>query len=90
MVSAAGDFVYAKFSEVNVITVKCNDSVSFSFLFPCFFFFVKDQIASFQLKQIVVFFELSVPCVYLFHCVIATEFDYGIITGSEYCMQLVV
>ena len=55
MVSAAGDFVYAKFSEVNVITVKCNDSVSFSFLFPCFFFFVKDQIASFQLKQIVVF-----------------------------------
>ena len=55
MVSAAGDFVYAKFSEVNVITVKCNDSVSFSFLFPCFFFFVKDQIASFQLKQIIVF-----------------------------------
>ena len=62
MVSVAGDFVYAKFSEVNVIirpaaifTVKCNDSVSFSFLFPCFFFFVKDQIASFQLKQIVVF-----------------------------------
>ena len=43
----------------------------------CFlvFFFVKDQIASFQLKQIVVFFELSVPCVYLFHCVIATEFE---------------
>ena len=44
MVSAAGDFVYVKFSEINVIfdllailTVKCNDSVSFSFLFPCFF-----------------------------------------------------
>ena len=37
MVLAAGDFVYA---------------VSFSFLFPCFVFFVKDQIASFQLKQI--------------------------------------
>ena len=61
MVSAAGDFVYAKFSEINVIvrpTVKCNDSVSFSFfsfLSPCFFFFVKDQIASFQLKQIIVF-----------------------------------
>ena len=35
-------------------------------------------------------FELSVPCVYLFHCVIATEFDYGITTGSEYCMQLIV
>ena len=44
MVSAAGDFVYAKFSEFNIIfdllaifTVKCNDSVSLSFLFPCFF-----------------------------------------------------
>ena len=56
MVSAAGDFVYAKFSEINVIirpscyifTVKCNDSVSFSLLFPCLFFFcVKEQIASF-------------------------------------------
>ena len=46
MVSAAGDFVDAKFSEINVynsiyllaiFTVKCNDSVSFSFLSPCFF-----------------------------------------------------
>ena len=45
MVSAADDFVYAKFSEINVIirpsvsifTVKCNDSVSFSFLYPFFF-----------------------------------------------------
>ena len=45
----------------------------------CFlvFFLVKDQIASFQLKQIVVF-ELSVPCACLFHCVIATKFDYRI------------
>ena len=67
MVSAAGDFNYAKFSEINVIirllaifTIKCNDSVSFSFLSPCFFFFVKDQIASFQLKQIIV----SHVCVY--------------------------
>ena len=42
MVSAACDFVYAKFSEINIIIpVKCNDSVSVSFLFPCFFF-VKD------------------------------------------------
>ena len=44
MVSAAGDFVYVKVSEITVIfavlailTVKCNDSVSCSFLFPCFF-----------------------------------------------------
>ena len=42
MVSTAGDFVYMKFSEINIMilaifTVKCNDSVSFLFLFPCFF-----------------------------------------------------
>ena len=56
--------VYAKSSETNVMlsfdllaifTVGCNDSVSFSLLFPVSFFFVKDQIASFQLKEIVVF-----------------------------------
>ena len=40
--------------------------------------------ASFQLKQIIVFLKCSV-CV-SFHCVIATKFDYGIKTGSEYCM----
>ena len=40
---------------------------------------MKVQIASFQLKQFNhCVFELSVPCVYLFHCVIATEFDYRI------------
>ena len=45
MVSAAGDFVYAKFSEINVMIA--NHCV----------------------------FELSVPCVCLFHCEISTEFD---------------
>ena len=46
------------FDLLAIFTVKCNDSVSFSFLFPSFlFFFVKDQIASFQLKEIVVFFN---------------------------------
>ena len=58
MVSAAGDFVYAKFSEINVIifdllavfTVKCSDSVSFYFLSPRFLF-VKNQMASFQLSK---------------------------------------
>ena len=34
--------------------------------------------------------SVSVPCVYLFHSVMATEFDYGITIGSEYCMQLIV
>ena len=38
-----------------IFTVKSNDSVSFSFLFPSFLFLVKDQIASFQVKQIVEF-----------------------------------
>ena len=41
------------FALLAIFTVECNDSVSFSFLFPVFF--VKDQIASFQLKEIVVF-----------------------------------
>ena len=45
-----------------------------AFLSCLVFFFVKDQIVSFQLKQIIVF--LSVLGVCLFHCVIATEFDY--------------
>ena len=41
---AAGDFVYAKFSEINVISRsscyffrQVNDSVSFSFLSRCLF-----------------------------------------------------
>ena len=50
---------YLKTSGVDstaIFKVKCNDSVSLPFLFPCFLLlFVKDQIASFQLKQIVVF-----------------------------------
>ena len=67
------------FNLLAVFTFKCNDSVSFSFLSLCFFFFVKGQIASFQLKQNNhCVFELSVPCVCLFHYVIATEFDYRI------------
>ena len=48
----------------------CNDSLSFSFFFS--FFFVKEQIAFFQSKKIVVVvFKCSV-CIY---CVIAIEFD---------------
>ena len=49
---------------IAIFTVKCNDSVSFSFLFPCFFF-VKDQIASSLLEQIIVFLnEVFRVCVY--------------------------
>ena len=57
MVSAAGDFVYGKFSEINVIIrPSCYFMILLAFR-SCFlvFFFVKDQIASFQLKQITVF-----------------------------------
>ena len=55
MVSAAGDFVFAKFFEINVvIQPSCYFHRQVSFLFPSFFF-VKDEIASFQLKQIIVF-----------------------------------
>ena len=64
MVSPAGDFVYAKFSAVNVMNystfllfLPASVMILLAFL-SCFlvFFFVKDQIASFQLKQIIVFF----------------------------------
>ena len=58
MVSAAGDFVYAKFSEINVIIrPSCYFMILLAFLscFLVFFFYVKDQIASFHLKQIIVF-----------------------------------
>ena len=63
MISAAGDFVYAKLSAI----MQCYNSTFLLFspssvmillaFLSCFlvFFFVKDQIASFQLKQIVVF-----------------------------------
>ena len=76
MVSAAGAFVYTKFSEI-LLFLPLSVIILLAFL-SCllvFFFFVKDQIASFQLKQIIRVFELCVPCVCLFHCVIATEFD---------------
>ena len=63
MLSTAGDFVYAKFSEVNVM--NCSTFLLFIpssvmillvfFLVSLFVFFVKDQIASFQLKQIIAF-----------------------------------
>ena len=51
------------FDLLAIFTVECNDSVSFSFLLPVFF--VKDQIASFQLKEIVVFLNLVFRvCIY--------------------------
>ena len=42
------------FDLLAIFTVKCNDSVTFSFLFS--FFFVKNHIASFKLSEIVVCF----------------------------------
>ena len=63
MISAAGDFVYAKLSVI----MQCYNSTFLLFspsrvmillaFLSCFlvFFFVKDQIASFQLKQIILF-----------------------------------
>ena len=43
------------FDLLAIFKVKCNDSVSFFLVSLFSFFFVKDQIASFQLKEIVVF-----------------------------------
>ena len=70
MVSPAGDFVYTKFSSMLLIQLLdllaiLPSSVMilcFSFLSPCFFSSLKDQIASFQLKEIIVFLN-CVPCV---------------------------
>ena len=43
-----------------ISSVKCNDSVSFSFFaYLLSFFFINDEIASVKLKQI----ERSAPCV---------------------------
>ena len=65
MVSTVGYFVYAKFSEIN--DHQCYNSTFLLFLpssvmirlaflsCPLVFFFVKDQIASFRLKQTIVF-----------------------------------
>ena len=45
------------FNLLPIYTIKCDDSVSFFFLVSLFsFFFVKDQIASFQLKEILLCF----------------------------------
>ena len=56
-----------------ISSVKCNDSVSFSF-FACllaFFFFINDQIASVKLKQI----EGSAPCV-IHSYMVVVKFNY--------------
>ena len=69
VVAATGDFVYAKFSEVNVMNYstfllfsRSSVMILLVFLVSLFFFFVKDQIASFQLKQIIV---LCSVCVFI-------------------------
>ena len=79
-----------------ISTVKCNDSGSLFFLFVFFFFvfFLKDRIASFQLKQIVVFLKCSV-CVFKLissawlRSSLSIELNLQKIR-SEYCMQLTI
>ena len=64
------------FDLLAIFTVKCNDSVTFSFLFS--FFFVKDQNNSFfSIKGNRCVFELIFLCVFIYFtdCVIATEFE---------------
>ena len=90
-------FCLCEVSETNVMlfnllpiyTIKCDDSVSFFFLVSLFsFFFVKDQIASFQLKEILLCFWTKCSV-----CVFISLRDcewVWITTASEYCMQLIV
>ena len=62
--------------------------IIFSLLFS--FFFLKDQIAFFQLlKEIFVFWTKCCVSVYLFHWLRDCD-RVWITTGSEYCMQLTV
>ena len=54
----SGTSVMLSFDLLAVFTIDCNDFVTFSFLFPCFLFSsLRTKIASFQLKEIVVFFN---------------------------------
>ena len=67
------------FDLLAIFIIKCNDSVSFSFLPPCFFSSLRTNSNSFfSIKAYHCAFEISVLCVCLFQCVIATEFDYRI------------
>ena len=52
--------------------------LAFLSCFLVFFFFAKGQYSFFSIKANHCVFELSISCVCLFHCVIATEFDYRI------------
>lgn len=55
-----------------ISSVKCIDSVSFSFFaYLLSFFFINDEIASVKLKQI----ERSAPCV-IHSCMVTVKFDY--------------
>ena len=58
MVSAAGAFVYAKFSEI-LLFLPLSVMILLAFLSCLLVFFLrfKDQITSSQLKQIIVFFN---------------------------------
>lgn len=55
-----------------ISSVKCIDSVSFSFFaYLLSFFFINDEIASVKLKQI----ERSAPCV-IHSCMVTVKSDY--------------
>ena len=75
------------FELLPIFTVKCDDSVSF---LSCFLvFLVKDQIASFQLKEILLlcFWTKCSVCVFI---TLRECNRVWITTASEYCMQLIV
>ena len=59
-------FHYAKFSEIRPSCHFQNSGVTILLAFVLFsLFFIKDQIDSFQLKQIVVFLKCSVCVFYI-------------------------
>ena len=81
-------FCLCEVSETKVVIRPSSVMILLAFLscFLVFFFLREGRNSFFSIKANRCVFEFkSVPCVYLFHCVIATVFDYGITTGSEYC-----
>ena len=64
------------FNLLAIFTVKCNDSVSFSFLFPCFL------CSSLGPNSFFCVFELSVSCVRIFHFAIVAEFEFQLVQST--------
>ena len=69
-----------KFTHIVIATNRILQPFTHAVYLPCFFFFLtidsvfrEEKVPSYRTEKS--FFELSVLCLCLFHCVIVTEFD---------------